>query len=125
MSSEKKAKAKKIDASPGGESAAPSAARDAEKAASPAADVAAYLKSLRQATLHRESSGRGGRTVTVVSCSPAPPGSLRGEAARVMRKGLGCGSHVEGEKIVLQGDIQARAEAWLAKQGVRKVVRGN
>lgn len=90
-----------------------------------ATDVTAYLKSLQQATLHRESSGRGGRIVTAVSCKPAPSPKLADELARTMRKGLGCGSHVEGEKIALQGDIQERAEAWLAKQGVKKVVMGN
>ena len=98
---------------------------EAKKATGDATNIAAYLESLQQATLHRESAGRGGRVVTVVSCKPAPPSKLAGELARVMRKGLGCGSHAEGEKIILQGDIQERAEAWLAKQGVKKVVMGN
>lgn len=109
----------------GVEPAEKSPAPEAGKEANSAMDVSAYLKSLRQATLHRESAGRGGRVVTAVSCSPAPPPRLGGELARAMRKGLGCGSHVEGEKIILQGDIQERAGAWLTKQGVRKVVMGN
>lgn len=100
-------------------------APEAKKAPDAATDAASYLKSLQQATLHRESSGRSGRVVTVVSCRPYPPAKLAEELARAMRKGLGCGSHVEGDKIVLQGDIQERAGAWLAKLGAKRVVMGN
>ncbi len=100
-------------------------APEEKKAPDAVIDSAAYLKSLQQATLHRESSGRGGRVVTVVSCRPSPPAKLADELARAMRKGLGCGSHVEGDKIILQGDIQERAGAWLAKQGTKRVVMGN
>lgn len=96
-----------------------------DKADGGATGIAEYLKSLKQATLHRESSGRGGRVVTAVSCRPEPSQKLADELARAMRKGLGCGSHVEEWKIILQGDIQDRAEMWLTKQGVKKVVMGN
>ena len=88
-------------------------------------DVGTFFRSLVQATLHREASGRGGRTVTIVSLKPEPNTKLAEEIAKAMRKGLGCGSHVEGAKVVLQGDIQERAEAWLLKQGAKKVVMGN
>lgn len=95
------------------------------KASANPMDVNAFLLSLTQATLHREASGRGGRTVTIVGMKPEPNTKLAEEIAKAMRKGLGCGSHVEGTKVVLQGDIQERAEAWLTKQGTKKVVMGN
>jgi translation initiation factor 1 len=79
----------------------------------------------RDAILRRETAGRGGRTVTAVE--PRPPLDAPGAAdlAREMRKSLGCGSRVEGNRIILQGDVRDRAEAWLAKQGVKKITRGN
>ena len=82
-------------------------------------------ESIQKAILHRESAGRGGRTVTVVDVRPPLDSDAAASLAKNMRKGLGCGSHVEGGKIILQGDIGDRAEAWLTKQGVKKIVRGN
>ena len=81
--------------------------------------------SIREAILHRESAGRGGRTVTVVDVRPPLGERAASDMAKSMRKGLGCGSHTEGGKIILQGDISDRAQAWLAKEGVKKIVRGN
>ena len=80
---------------------------------------------VKEAILRKESAGRGGRTVTVVEPRPAPAAPELENLAKAMRKGLGCGSHVEGAKIILQGDIRDRAAAWLTKQGVKKIVRGN
>ena len=96
-----------------------------KKSPAPGGDADATLASATQATLHREASGRGGRVVTVVSLKPAPNAQTAELLAKAMRKGLGCGSHVENGKIVLQGDIQDRAEGWLAKRGVKKIVMGN
>lgn len=78
-----------------------------------------------QATLHRETSGRGGRTVTAVALKPQPDERTAGELAKAMRHALGCGSRVEGARIILQGDIQGRAKQWLESYGVKKVVLGN
>lgn len=96
---------------------------DRDSGAKDAADQ--FLAGAAQATLHRESSGRGGRTVTVLTLKPAPAAQAADAIAKAMRKGLGCGSRVEGAKIVLQGDIQERAKAWLAPRGVKKIVMGN
>lgn len=85
----------------------------------------ASLAALQQATLHRESSGRGGRTVVLVSFKPPLSAQAAEEVARKMRKGLGCGAHVVNGKVVLQGDIQDRAIQWLERQGVKKTVKGN
>jgi translation initiation factor 1 len=79
------------------------------------------LKSMSRAILRRESAGRGGRTVTSVELRPAPDKNAAEELAKIMRHSFGCGSHVEGQKIVLQGDMRERAAAWLEKQGVREI----
>ena len=42
--------------------------------------------------------------------------------ARELKRGLGCGATVEGDTIVLQGDLAGRAGPWLAARGVRKIV---
>lgn len=78
-----------------------------------------------QATLHRETSGRGGRTVTAVTFKPQPDAKIAGELAKTMRRALGCGSRVEGSRVILQGDIKDRAKQWLEAYGVKKVVLGN
>lgn len=82
------------------------------------------LPGLTQVTLHRESSGRGGRRVTLVRLKGGELPDAE-ELAKALRKGLGCGSHVEEESIVLQGDIADRAEEWFAKKGVKRIVLGN
>ncbi|MDR3279627.1 MAG: hypothetical protein LBT23_03855 [Synergistaceae bacterium] len=63
--------------------------------------------------------------MTVLWLKPEPDENTVSELARAMRKGLGCGSHAEGPRVVLQGDIRERARAWLVKSGVAKVVSGN
>ncbi|MDR1650704.1 MAG: translation initiation factor [Synergistaceae bacterium] len=75
--------------------------------------------------VRRETSGRGGRTVTVVEFRPAPGGKAAEELARSMRHGLGCGSRVEDRCIVLQGDMREKSAAWLAKRGAKNIVMGN
>lgn len=79
--------------------------------------------SVTKAVVNRERTGRGGKTVTPVELRGFS-GSLE-SAAKDMRKALGCGSRVEGERIILQGDIGDRAEDWLRKKGVKNVILGN
>jgi translation initiation factor 1 (eIF-1/SUI1) len=112
------------DAGPGDDGAADKAPLKSGGAPSPS-DFLNFLKTAERATLHRESSGRGGRTVTAISLKPGPDARLAGEIARAMRRGLGCGSHVEDLKIILQGDIRERAGQWLLRQGIKRVVMGN
>lgn len=73
--------------------------------------------------VRKERKGRGGKTVTVVSGFALPPAKLE-EVARALRKALGCGSVVEGQTIVLQGEIVPRAQSWLQAHGARQVVLG-
>lgn len=82
------------------------------------------ISRLTMVTLHRQSSGKGGKTVTVVTLSKETSVNLE-EMAKEMRKGLGCGARVEDGKVVLQGNIQERAREWLVKKGAKKVVLGN
>ena len=71
----------------------------------------------------RSRKGRGGRTVTVVS-------GLRGGASvldahcRDLKKALGCGASVEGETIVVSGDLIDRVKKWLEDAGAKKVIVG-
>lgn len=96
-----------------------------KKNAADVSDTEGVVASFAQVTLHRQSAGRGGRTVTLVAIKPVPTSATLDSLSKVLRKGLGCGSHVEEDRIVLQGDIPDRAQEWFLKKGARKVVRGN
>jgi translation initiation factor 1 len=89
------------------------------------ANAAEDSAKITAAIIRRETAGRSGRTVTSVELRPEPGARRADETARSLRKGLGCGSHVEGHKIILQGDMVDRAAAWLEKQGVKKITRGS
>ena len=96
-------------------------AKNAEKKAEPQAAPAAPPK-ISKVALQRQRAGRGGKTVTLVIL----PQDYKGDTAALakeLRKGLGCGSTIEDGKIVLQGDIADRAEAWFAKKGVTKITK--
>ena len=85
------------------------------------AEAAAPPK-ISKVALQRQREGRGGKTVTLVIL----PQDYKGDTdalAKELRKGLGCGSTIEDGKIVLQGDIADRAEAWFVKKGVTKVTK--
>lgn len=85
--------------------------------------VEEMIKRIPKITLHRRSSGMGGKVATVVTLSG---GTADAEAlAKALRKGLGCGSRVDGGNIILQGDIQERARDWFVRKGARRVVLGN
>lgn len=87
-------------------------------------DAGFALAKSTKIVVRREKKGRGGKTVTVVSGVELPVAKLE-LLARALRKGLGCGSTLEGAAIVLQGDITDRARAWLEAHGAKKVVVGN
>lgn len=74
--------------------------------------------------VRHERKGRGGKTVTVVQGV-----ALAGEAlqafARSLKKALGCGATLEGNNIVLHGDLVDRVTAYLAKYGAEQIVRGS
>jgi len=82
------------------------------------------LPKLSKVSLQRRTAGYGGKTATVVLLPRGAEVDLEA-LAKEMRKALGCGSRVEEGRVVLQGDIADRAEAWLLKRGVKRVTRGD
>ena len=74
--------------------------------------------------LRREKKGRGGKTVTVIAGLGWRARELE-NLARALRKAFGCGSSVEGDTVILQGDMTERTERWLSERGARQVVVGN
>jgi translation initiation factor 1 len=73
--------------------------------------------------LRRERKGRQGKTATVLSgLAPGLGPDECQQLARQLRRALGCGAAVDGETIVLQGDLGERAAAWLIERGARRVV---
>ena len=97
---------------------APAAPASTPKAAAPTREPLAAVSKL---VVRKERKGHGGKTVTLVQ---GLPGSLRETMADQMKKALGCGARVDGENVVLQGELVERAARWLAKHGARKVIEG-
>ncbi len=75
-----------------------------------------------KAVLQRERKGRGGKTVTRVRGLDAD--ALDSWCKRLKRE-LGCGGVVEGDDVILNGDIADRVAPLLLGAGVRSVVHGN
>jgi translation initiation factor 1 len=76
-----------------------------------------------RAVVRMERKGRGGKEVTVVDKLGLGPAALE-TWCRDLKQALGCGGSVDGELIVLQGDLRARAPAVLTARGVGKVTVG-
>ena len=75
-------------------------------------------------TVARERKGHGGKTATVVSGLGLPARDLEA-VVRALRRALGCGASIDGDRLVVQGDQVPRVQAWLAAQGARRIVVGN
>lgn len=75
------------------------------------------------AVIRMERKGRGGKEATIVEKLALPPKVLE-QWCKDLKQALGCGGVVEGDTIVLQGDLRARLEQVLLKRGVRKVTVG-
>jgi translation initiation factor 1 len=73
-----------------------------------------------RAVVRLERKHRGGKEVTIVEKL-----ELRGDAlatwCRELKQALGCGGSVDGDAIVLQGDLRQRLPAVLTGKGVGKV----
>jgi len=74
-------------------------------------------------SLRKEKKGRGGKTVTLVSGNCLSHEDAE-KLARILRKALGCGSRVEENMVILQGDLRERTELWLLAHGAKRVVVG-
>src|SRR5262245_19525435 len=75
-------------------------------------------------TLFRERKGHGGKTATVVTGLGLPARELDG-VAKALRRALGCGASVDGDRVVVQGDQVPRVQAWLGARRARRIVVGN
>lgn len=75
------------------------------------------------AVIRLERKGRGGKEATIVEKLGLKPVELE-QWCKDLKQALGCGGAVEGDTIVLQGDLRPRLSAVLTKRGVRKVTQG-
>lgn len=67
-----------------------------------------------------ERKGRGGKEATIVEKLGLAPAELE-RWCKELKAALGCGGAVDGDAIVLQGDLRKRVEPVLLGRGVRKV----
>ncbi len=74
----------------------------------------------RRIAIQTSRKGRKGHTVTLIRHLPDEDLEAWTQAAR---RALGCGAKVEGNMIVLQGDLGDRAAEWFTAQGVQQVSR--
>jgi translation initiation factor 1 len=77
-------------------------------------------KAPARAVVRIERKGRGGKEATVIEKLGLSPAELA-VWCKELKSALGCGGVVEGDAIVLQGDLRARLEPVLTRRGVRKV----
>ncbi len=76
-----------------------------------------------RAVVRMERKGRGGKEATVIEKLEIAP-KLLDQWCKDLKQALGCGGTVEGDTIVLQGDLRARVAAALTAKGVGKVTIG-
>jgi translation initiation factor 1 len=76
-----------------------------------------------RAVVRMERKGRGGKEATIIEKLELRPAELEAWC-RALKQALGCGGAVDGDTIVLQGDLRRRVEPLLVARGVRKVTLG-
>ncbi|HOO64779.1 MAG TPA: translation initiation factor [Synergistaceae bacterium] len=98
--------------------------RNQERSSFPSPDSSEEFPLLKGTfSLRKETKGRGGKTVTLLSGSHLSPEDAE-RLARALRKVLGCGSRTEGGMVILQGDLRDRGKLWLLSHGAKKVMVG-
>ena len=103
--------------------AAPASSGAAAAAAPASAGAGPEGKGPAWAVIRLERKGRGGKEATIVEKLGLPPEQLE-QWCKDLKQNLGCGGVVEGDTIILQGDLRPRLPAVLTKRGVRKVTVG-
>jgi translation initiation factor 1 len=83
----------------------------------------AQPKGPARAVVRMERKGRGGKEVTVVEKLGLKANDLE-TWCKELKQALGVGGSVDGDMIVLQGDLRDRVAAVLEKKGVAKVTIG-
>jgi translation initiation factor 1 len=76
-----------------------------------------------RAVVRMERKQRGGKEVTVVEKLALPAAELA-RWCRELKQALGCGGSVEGDTIMLQGDLRSRVERLLQDRGVGRITIG-
>jgi len=92
-------------------------------AAPPPKPPTVIVKGPARAVVRMERKGRGGKEATVIEKLGLPPRQLE-QWCRELKQTLGCGGVVEGDTIVLQGDLRSRMTPVLETRGVGKVTLG-
>lgn len=90
--------------------------------ATPEPAAGPHLAALPKIILRRTRKGHGGRTVTLIEKLDSLAPADREALARDVRHGLGTGARVEGDAIVVQGDVADRLTPWLTARGARRIV---
>src|SRR5215470_7377749 len=101
----------------------PFAALEALRSSLPPGPPGEGPKPPARAVVRMERKGRGGKEVTVVDKLGLRPAELEAWC-HDLKQALGCGGSVDGDLIVLQGDLRARLPAVLTARGVAKVTVG-
>ena len=83
--------------------------------------VAVRAKGPARAVVRLEKKGRGGKEATYIEKLELPAKELE-VWCKALKQSLGCGGVVEGDAIILQGDLRQRLTTVLTARGVRKVV---
>ena len=76
-----------------------------------------------RAVVRMERKGRSCKEATVIEKLALAPADLE-RWCKELKAALGCGGAVDGDTIVLQGDLRKRLESVLLGRGVRKVTLG-
>jgi translation initiation factor 1 len=66
--------------------------------------------------ISRETKGRGGKAVTVVTGLPVPPSELKA-IAKMLKQKCGVGGAIKGEQIEIQGDQRVTCKSTLEHLG--------
>lgn len=74
-----------------------------------------------RAVVRMERKGRGGKEATVIEQLGLGADELA-RWCRELKQALGCGGAIDGDTIVLQGDLRRRLAPVLAQRGVGKVI---
>jgi translation initiation factor 1 len=70
--------------------------------------------------LKLERKGRGGKKVTLLEGLTLQGKELE-RFVKKLRRGMGAGAKIEGDRVVVQGDLRERLSQWLEKQGAGRV----
>ena len=89
----------------------------------PTPETKPVAKGPARAVVRMERKGRGGKEATIIEKLGLSATALE-QWCKELKQALGCSGSVDGDTIVLQGDLRQRLPAVLAAKGVAKVTVG-